>query len=103
MTDNVLGADAQWDIIGASGSSVSCGRNQREFASLKTAVVICACMVVPLRVGRPAADVGPHEPNATYNFRNNAVPHVSAISITRSGLSARNSLVARRTASFELV
>lgn len=37
MTNNVLGADAQWDITGAAGSSVSCGRNQREFASQRIA------------------------------------------------------------------
>ena len=37
MTDNVLGADAQWDITGAAGSSVSCGRNQRELASQRKA------------------------------------------------------------------
>lgn len=38
MANNVFGADAQWDITGAAGSSVSCGRNQREFASQKKAV-----------------------------------------------------------------
>ena len=37
MANNVLGADAQWDITAAAGSSVSCGRNQREFASQKLA------------------------------------------------------------------
>ena len=38
IANNVFGSDAQWDIIGASGSSVSCGRNPRELASLKIAV-----------------------------------------------------------------
>jgi hypothetical protein len=38
IANNVLGADAQWDITGATGSSVSCGNNLRELADQKLAV-----------------------------------------------------------------